>query len=986
MNVANKDSEEKDVEEQVWATNESSFTTRSPVSTVGDLEKYQGENLETKVDNLINAHTVVIFSKSHCPFCLDVKDLLTNEMGAPVYVFEVNVHSDGSAVHKVIKKMTGHHTVPAVFIRGEFVGGCEDVKSLYAKGGLEDRIGHLTVHKRVMNAEKLETAHLIKMPRGSAVHPLFWFPNVVNNYVVRLVGMQVCLISVIAIVFREEIWGQYLAVALLVDFATRFFVGSSLSLLGMIATVLSSPWRPEFKPGPPKQFASACGLMFSLVAVACYFTDNAIPGAAVLAGLAGAAGLEGFGNFCVGCLFYQLGIQFGLIPDHVYRIYTSSRQEVEDSWNYVNTPSHAPRPESVDTDPTNAIALKYKRKTDEWTKDDFHLIRNMQVSYFGMPLALAGLATAFKIASDWTIDNIGARRTPSHPIFSLQVPDAWYATFAVVGAVIYAVMLILYGIRFVKYTHKCKTEWDCPLRSPNFGIITITLMLFSFLMYDSIEYNGLFDEGTITNVARVFFWIASVTHVLITVAKFGEWIGYRLELEHVHPSWIILPVGLVVAALCASTIPMFELTVEVGTVNNLDTNVLLAQFFYSFAYLMWITLFIITFFKVVTSHNSDSRIRHSIWIWLAAPTIIGLANYSICSSHAINVANNENLIPLCNAELANHFFVGLMLFLGLAWASLPHISFFGRDPFGMGYWTECFAIDALAACAALFHATNGFNASRDLAYILLTLACIANGVAFLHTIAALIRRRIVFTPEVKWGPLSFMKLTHEAFRGALPKLRASLDAIDLEDTSKGIQSLELFAVYYSQFSIVHEEHAKHEDEVIFKTFNDYFHEHALKYNDDHAKDKIKMEEWRLLINGILEKTTADPSSVLSRLQEELPPFFDHFEEHLKGEEDNLQPIGRKHLPLAIQKQISRDAFGITNAKKWEVMIPFIINNLPRHMQRVRYLQVLCWSMPERAQQIGAIVYRNVDAVMWERLRVEIPEIIPRGAYNWRRYY
>jgi len=148
-----------------------------------------------------------------------------------------------------LKKMTGHHTVPAVFIRGEFVGGCEDVKSLYAKGGLEDRIGHLTVHKRVMNAEKLETAHLIKMPRGSAVHPLFWFPNVVNNYVVRLVGMQVCLISVIAIVFREEIWGQYLAVALLVDFATRFFVGSSLSLLGMIATVLSSPWRPEFKPG-----------------------------------------------------------------------------------------------------------------------------------------------------------------------------------------------------------------------------------------------------------------------------------------------------------------------------------------------------------------------------------------------------------------------------------------------------------------------------------------------------------------------------------------------------------------------------------------------------------------------------------------------------------------------------------------------------------------------------------------------------------------
>jgi hypothetical protein len=28
----------------------------------------------------------------------------------------------------------------------------------------------------------------------------------------------------------------------------------------------------------------------------------------------------------------------------------------------------------------------------------------------------------------------------------------------------------------------------------------------------------------------------------------------------------------------------------------------------------------------------------------------------------------------------------------------------------------------------------------------------------------------VFTPEYKWGPLSFMRLTHEAFRGAMPRL------------------------------------------------------------------------------------------------------------------------------------------------------------------------------------------------------------------------
>jgi hypothetical protein len=100
----------------------------------------------------------------------------------------------------------------------------------------------------------------------------------------------------------------------------------------------------------------------------------------------------------------------------------------------------------------------------------------------------------------------------------------------------------------------------------------------------------------------------------------------------------------------------------------------------------------------------------------------------------------------------------------------------------------------------------------------------------------------------------------------------------------------------------------------------------------------------------------------------------------------LNPIGRKYLTLEVMKQISREVWRITPAEKWEVILPFIINNLPRQMQRERYLKVLCWSMPERAQQFGAIVYRNVDAVTWELLRTELPEIIPRGAPNFRRYY
>lgn len=49
-------------------------------------------------------------------------------------------------------------------------------------------------------------------------------------------------------------------------------------------------------------------------------------------------------------------------------------------------------------------------------------------------------------------------------------------------------------------------------------------------------------------------------------------------------------------------------------------------------------------------------------------------------------------------------------------------------------------------------------------------ACTAiNSVLLLQTLANLLHRR-VFVPDCKWGPLSFMRLKHEALRASLPRL------------------------------------------------------------------------------------------------------------------------------------------------------------------------------------------------------------------------
>jgi tellurite resistance protein TehA-like permease len=563
----------------------------------------------------------------------------------------------------------------------------------------------------------------------------------------------------------------------------------------------------------------------------------------------------------------------------------------------------------------------------------------------------------------------------------MDVPTAWFKTFAVMAAVLFCAFLVLYGLRLFLHFNKCAKEWDNPLVSPYFGTVSITLVLFAFVAYD------------ITDVVfgRVLFWIGASMHFVMTIAKFGEWIGTRCDIESILASWLILPVGLFVSALVAPLIPAI-------IVDDRDTpwyapegtapiaNLELARFFASFGWLMWITLFVISFFKVVTTHNSDDRLQHSIWIWIAAPCVAGLAEFIMCAK--LNETMSSGLLPQCAASFTSYYFLGGVLFVALVRAAFPSIAFFWRDAFNMVYWTECFAFDTLAACSALYYLLTGYKVSKVLMVIFLVIATIANILALLHTIAALVRRRGVFTPEVKWGPLSFMKLTHEAFRAAMPKLRAALSAVDLADTKRRASQLELFISSFSRFAIVLEQHAIHEDEIIFKVFNDFFSEHAKKYNEDHATDFVLLNEWRVQCNVLLASPALSGEELtvaLSRLQNEIPVFLDHFLEHLQGEEDHLNPIGRRYLPLELQKQISRAVFEITPADQWEVIVPFIVNNLPRHLQRVRYLKCLAWSMPERAQQIGAMVYRNTDAVMWERLRVEVPEIIPRGVQNWRRY-
>ncbi|HXQ01279.1 MAG TPA: DUF4395 domain-containing protein [Solirubrobacteraceae bacterium] len=143
------------------------------------------------------------------------------------------------------------------------------------------------------------------------------YPNPVNEVVARVTAGGVVLLGALAIALQL----RWLAIVLAVGFLLRVLSGPRFSPLALLASrviVPRLPWGPKPVAGPPKRFAQAIGLTFSLAAVVLFYAfglDTA--GYIVLGALVLAAVLESVFGICLGCNAFALLMRAGLIPPEV---------------------------------------------------------------------------------------------------------------------------------------------------------------------------------------------------------------------------------------------------------------------------------------------------------------------------------------------------------------------------------------------------------------------------------------------------------------------------------------------------------------------------------------------------------------------------------------------------------------------------------------------------------------------------------------------
>jgi hypothetical protein len=143
------------------------------------------------------------------------------------------------------------------------------------------------------------------------------YPNPVNEVVARVTAGGVVILTALALALQL----RWLAIVLAVGFLLRVLSGPRFSPLALLASrviVPRLPFAPKPVAGPPKRFAQAIGLTFSLVAALLFYAFGLdAAGYAVLGALTLAAVLESVFGICIGCNVFALLMRAGVIPPEV---------------------------------------------------------------------------------------------------------------------------------------------------------------------------------------------------------------------------------------------------------------------------------------------------------------------------------------------------------------------------------------------------------------------------------------------------------------------------------------------------------------------------------------------------------------------------------------------------------------------------------------------------------------------------------------------
>ncbi len=189
---------------------------------------------------------------------------------------------------------------------------------------------------------------------------------------------------------------------------------------------------------------------------------------------------------------------------------------------------------------------------------------------------------------------------------ALHFPVSVYSPFLYFTLFLFAVFILIYLAKCITYPQEVQNEWNHPIKI-NFYPILAKLFLILGIIYLPLNMQ-----------LSKYFWITgALLQLFFSVVIMYIWIRHtKFEIHHLNPAWFIPIVGNVLVPIAGSQHGFIEIS----------------WFFFSIGIVMWITLFIIVFNRIIFHHPLPNKLIPTFFILFAPPAIACIAYVNLTGS------------------------------------------------------------------------------------------------------------------------------------------------------------------------------------------------------------------------------------------------------------------------------------------------------------------------------------------------------------------
>jgi len=267
---------------------------------------------------------------------------------------------------------------------------------------------------------------------------------------------------------------------------------------------------------------------------------------------------------------------------------------------------------------------------------------------------------------------------------------------------LFVVLLIVYGLKALRYPQAVGMEMRHPVRINFFPTVSISLLLLAIAYLESAPE------------AAFWLWSAgALLHLGLTLAIFGSWLHHtHYDVKHANPAWFIPVVGNIIIPIAGIHLASPELS----------------WFFFSIGLVFWIVLLTIVLYRLFFHEPLPVRLAPTLFILLAPPSVGFIAYLGLTGE--------------LDAFARILYYTALFLALLLASNAVRFL----RLPFFISAWAYSFPLAALTLATLIMSARLPGPLFDAMATGLLALLSLVVAVLALRTVIA-VQRREICIPE-----------------------------------------------------------------------------------------------------------------------------------------------------------------------------------------------------------------------------------------------